>query len=83
LTPWMTILSLSADTGRQGVEIELYRDIDASGTIGENERIGSTTTDANGDYVFMDLPSGDYLLSMINTSSVVAIEDIDGALNGV
>ncbi|PHI21303.1 hypothetical protein CEQ90_02575 [Lewinellaceae bacterium SD302] len=57
-----------------GVTIDLYRDLDGNGELDPGEpRIGTTTTDANGMYLFEDLPLDDY---------IVNVTDVDGVLAG-
>ncbi|MEM9598638.1 MAG: SdrD B-like domain-containing protein, partial [Acidobacteriota bacterium] len=54
-----------ADFGVDQVEVFLFRDLDGDGALDpEDPRIGVTTVDANGDYIFEDLPPGDYLVAV-------------------
>ncbi|MFK7958151.1 MAG: C25 family cysteine peptidase, partial [Lysobacterales bacterium] len=47
-----------------GVTVLLFRDLDGDGLLGPNDPVfGMTTTDAGGDYLFDNLPPGDYLVS--------------------
>ncbi|NJL75261.1 MAG: hypothetical protein HC892_09770 [Saprospiraceae bacterium] len=62
------------EAGIEGVTLDLYRDLNGDGQINPGEpRIGTTTTDANGLYLFDELPLGDY---------VVDVTDEAGLLNG-
>lgn len=56
-----------------GVTIELWDDTNDDGVIGpEDNLIGTTTTDANGDYSFEGLPPGDYLVDVTDEDNVLA-----------
>ncbi len=47
-----------------GVTVLLFRDLDGDGLLGPNDPVfGMATTDADGDYLFDNLPPGDYLVS--------------------
>jgi uncharacterized repeat protein (TIGR01451 family) len=51
------------ESGVGGVTVYLYRDMDGDGIIDPSDPlIGTTVSDSNGDYVFTDLPDGDYLI---------------------
>ena len=53
------------DFGVEEVEVYLYIDLDGDGVIDpEDPRIGTTTVDSNGNYLFEDLPDGDYVVSV-------------------
>lgn len=63
-----------ANNGFEGVTIDLYRDLNGNGQLDPGEPLfSSTTTDANGDYLFENLPLGDY---------IVDVTDEDGLLGG-
>ena len=48
-----------------GVEIALYRDLDVDGVVDAGEDTGlRDTTDANGFYLFNNLPPGDYIVAV-------------------
>ena len=58
----------------EGITLDLYRDLDGNGQVDPGEPlVGSATTDANGMYLFDNLPLDDY---------VVDVTDEDGILNG-
>ncbi|MCB9139634.1 MAG: carboxypeptidase regulatory-like domain-containing protein [Caldilineaceae bacterium] len=62
------------ELGIEGVTLDLYRDTNGNGKIDPGEpKIGTTTTDAGGGYLFDGLPAGDY---------VVDVTDEAGLLNG-
>ena len=64
----------AGEAGIAGVTVDLYRDLNGNGVIDPGEpRIGTETTDANGNYLFSNLPYDDY---------VVEVTDVDGLLNG-
>ncbi len=61
-------------TGIAGVTLDLYRDLNGDGLLNPGEpKIGTTTTDANGNYLFSQLPAGNY---------IVDVTDDGGLLNG-
>jgi len=55
-----------SESGISGVFVNLFIDSDGSNdyTPGTDARVESTTTDANGNYVFSDLTSGDYIVQI-------------------
>lgn len=59
--------------GLAGVTVALFSDPDGIPNNGDEVLVGTTTTDANGDYSFTGLPAGDYL---------VKVTDSDGVLDG-
>jgi len=47
------------------VTASLYRDLDSDGILDPDEpRIGRVQTNATGDYLFLDLPTGDYIVAV-------------------
>jgi protocatechuate 3,4-dioxygenase beta subunit len=63
------------ETPIEGVTLDLYQDTNGNGLIDPDEpKIGSTVTDANGNYLFEGLPAGDYN---------VKVTDEDGKLGGL
>ncbi|MCH8539638.1 MAG: carboxypeptidase regulatory-like domain-containing protein, partial [Opitutales bacterium] len=70
------------DTEIENVVVRLYRDLDGDGLPDANEFVGEVLTDANGNYVFEDLPNGTFLIQMVPSAGVVAIRDVDGDANG-
>ena len=69
----------AGETGIPGISVELYQDNGAGGaTAGDgvlaaSERVATDVTDANGRYLFENLPAGDY---------IVRIPTSETALNG-
>ena len=52
-----------AEPGISNVVVRLYYDANGSGTFDEGDVLfASTVTDANGDYVFEDLPDGEFVI---------------------
>lgn len=71
----------SETTGFAGVTIDLYYDADGNGTVDPGEpRIGTTTTDGSGTYLFSNLPTDDGVNG--DMAYVVDVSDVDGVLNG-
>lgn len=63
------------ETGIPGVTINLYKDSNNNGVIDPGEPLlATTTTDTNGNYQFVGVPNGDYL---------VQVSDVDNALSGL
>ena len=63
------------ETPIEGVTLDLYQDTNGNGQIDPGEpKIGSTVTDAAGNYLFAGLPGGDYN---------VKVTDEDGKLGGL
>lgn len=54
----------STETGISGVVVNLYPDTDLNGVPDSLAAIDSTTTDANGYYLFDELPEGNYIVSV-------------------
>ncbi len=53
-----------------GVAVVLYRDLDGDGLLDPDDPVfGMTVTDAGGDYLFDNLPPGDYILGTDATGS--------------
>lgn len=65
-----------------GVLISLYRDINLDGSVVPSEFIASVITDSNGEYIFENLPDGDYIVVMTTPSGATSIDDADGDFNG-
>ncbi|MCO8120459.1 SpaA isopeptide-forming pilin-related protein [Stieleria sp. TO1_6] len=87
----LTLDGLTADDVRlAGVTVELYRDVDASGslTAGDGAPIATTTSDANGLYFFRGLDVDTFIVNQLSAGSdlvapdpiVVNIADDSGAV---
>lgn len=51
------------DEGIPGIEVKLYKDQNGNGTLQPNDpQVGSTTTDIDGNYVFSNKPSENYIV---------------------
>ena len=75
------------EPGIPGVTIKLVRDDNGNGMIDAGEPIiGTATTDANGMYLFVGVPDGDYLVMVTDTDNVLGeLEqsgDPDAVLDG-
>jgi protocatechuate 3,4-dioxygenase beta subunit len=58
--------------GIPGVTVDLYEDVNGNDVIDAGDRlIGTTVTDANGDYGFDNLPDGNYLVDVTATDNVL------------
>ena len=63
----------AGEPGFAGVTVDL---LDASGNV-----IAAATTDANGDYVFEDLPDGDYQVTVTDDAGVLADTQLTSGLD--
>ena len=62
-----------ADQGVGGVRVFLFRDLTAFVPLGPAQpQVGQTTTDANGDYSFLNMPEGSYLITVDPTGTFLA-----------
>ena len=61
----------TGDVGLAGVTITLQSE--------DRQTIATTVTDANGDYVFNDLPAGRYFVIETNDDGFTSVSDVDGA----
>jgi hypothetical protein len=64
----------TGEPGIQGVTVELWLDNNGNGTIepGTDNLVRTTTTDANGNYQFLGLPPGDYIVNVTDTNGVTS-----------
>jgi hypothetical protein len=70
----------AGENGIAGVTLDLYYDKDGDGDIDPGEpKLGTTTTDANGAYLFSGLPTDD---GGGNAQYIVDVSDTAGVLNG-
>ena len=64
------------DVGEPGianVTVALYRDTDGSGTLTPGDTlVATTTTDADGGYIFKNLPTGVYFVDVTDANNVLA-----------
>ena len=57
------------EVGVEGVTVNLYNDPDGDGVY--DNQVSSTTTDANGNYIFDDLTPGAYVVEVVPTGSPI------------
>jgi hypothetical protein len=63
------VLNPLTDSGIAGVSLSLFRDANGTGSLDESDPlVASTVTDASGNYLFTDLPAGDYIV-LIGTAN--------------
>jgi len=61
----------SAETGLANIDIQLLADLNGDGVYG---LVQTTSTDANGNYQFNDLPDGDYRISVDDTDPQLPLD---------
>ena len=65
-----------------GVTIELYTDPNGDGDPSDGVLVGaSTVTDNSGNYIFTDLPPGNYVVVETNPTGNTSTYDLDGTVN--
>ena len=67
-----------ADSGVEGVRVELWTDPDADGIPDDGTSISSGYTNASGNYSFGSLAPGPYVVVEVESSGVVSTNDRDG-----
>ncbi|MFI0606907.1 MAG: SdrD B-like domain-containing protein, partial [Anaerolineae bacterium] len=73
----------AGETGISGVTVDLYRDLNGNGRLDVGEpRVGSTTTAADGSYLFSSLPTDDNALGTAGADYIVDVSDRDSVLAG-
>ena len=68
----------AGDTPLPGVDLELFTDPNGDGDPSDGVSVGTATTDANGDYVFEDVPLGDYVVVETQPTGVDSISEDEG-----
>ncbi len=74
MTSTPTAIVDAGESGIAGVTVDLYRDLNGNGRLDPGEpKIGTTTTDANGAYLFSGLPTtgGNYIVDVTDSASVL------------
>ncbi len=66
------------DSGAAVVKIQLWTDPNGDGDPSDGVQVGETYTDASGNYIFTDVPSGNYVVVEINPSGSISTADVDG-----
>ena len=60
-----------AEPGMQGVTVKLWLDADGNGSLsGPDSAVSTTTANANGEYLFLGLPAGKYVVELTDTNGV-------------
>lgn len=67
------------EVGLEGVTVNLYSDPDGDGVY--DTPAGTTTTDANGNYIFDNLPPGSYVVEVVPPAGYAQTGDPDGTLD--
>lgn len=67
-----------ADSGVEGVKVELWTDPDLNGLPGDGTRISSAYTNASGNYSFGSLAPGPYVVVEVESNGVLSTNDKDG-----
>jgi uncharacterized repeat protein (TIGR01451 family) len=64
----------AGESGIQGVTVELWLDVNGDGSIqpGTDNLVRTATTNVNGDYQFLGLPAGNYLVKVTDANGVTA-----------
>ncbi|MCB0046973.1 MAG: discoidin domain-containing protein [Caldilineaceae bacterium] len=63
----------SDEPGIAGITIDLYQDLNGNGIVDPGEPLmGTTTTDANGNYLFDNLPYGHYVIDVTDEAGLLA-----------
>jgi len=71
------------DENLSGVEIKLYTDENGNGIVdGNDSLVGTTTTDANGTYIFTNLDAGDYIAVETQPAGLVDVTENEGGTDG-
>ncbi len=68
-----------ADSGAMVVKIQLWSDPNGDGDPADGQQVGETYTDASGNYLFTDVPSGSYVVVEINLPGSTSTFDAGGA----
>ncbi|EIJ43114.1 putative collagen-binding protein, partial [Beggiatoa alba B18LD] len=64
----------TGEAGIAGVTVALYRDVNNSGTYDAGDTLVTTqTTDANGNYHFLKLAAGAYIVTVTDTANVLGL----------
>lgn len=71
------LLDNTNDTPVAGVTVGLWTDPNGDGSPDDGTEITNTQTDANGDYVFTNLPLGDYVVVESNPAGAISVTDVD------
>lgn len=67
------------DNGAMVVKIQLWTDPNGDGNPADGVQVAEVYTDANGNYTFTNVPSGNYTVVEINPASSTSTADVSGA----
>lgn len=68
--------------GIPGVSLRLLSDNNANGVADNNSPVATTTSDANGDYIFSMIPLATYVLVEVNPTGYFKVKDYDPTSDG-
>lgn len=67
------------DSGANFVTIQLWTDPDGNGNPSDGEQVGQTYTDTSGNYLFSDVPTGNYVVIEVNPAGTTSTYDVQGS----
>lgn len=70
---------LDSDVGAVGVRIQLWTDPNGDGNPSDGVQVGETFTDGSGNYIFTNVPTGNYVVVEINPPGTTSTYDVQGA----
>ena len=68
-----------ADSGAMVVKIQLWTDPNGDGDPADGQQVAETYTDASGNYLFTNVPTGSYVVVEINPPDSTSTYDVAGA----
>jgi len=72
----------SGDTPIEGVVLTLFTDPNGDGDPSDGVAIGTATTDSSGDYVFTDVPQGDFVVFEKQPAGLGSVSEVEGGADG-
>lgn len=67
------------DSGANFVTIQLWTDPNGDGNPSDGVQVGQTYTDINGDYIFTNVPTGNYVVVEVNPAGTTSTYDVQGS----
>ncbi len=64
------------------VTIRLFQDLDANGIADTGTPLAEVVTDANGQFIFTDVPVGNYVITEVQPPDYISIKDFDPTNDG-